>query len=110
MKIKVKGRAVEADVADDLVKRAVGLSLSEKKNMLFPMPFERKWSMWMFAVRYPIKIIFINSEKRVVDVQKGVPITTDPRTWKIYIPREPCMYILETPFELKVKIGDRLSW
>jgi len=110
MKIKLKGSVIEADVADDLVKRAMGLSLCEKKNIFFPMPFERRWSLWMFAVRYPIKMIFINKDKKVIDIQRGIPISTNPKTWKIYIPKEPCTYILETPFDLKIKIGDKLSW
>ena len=110
MKIKLKNSTIEADVADDFIKRAVGLSLCEKKNMFFPMPFERKWSLWMFAVRYPIKMIFIDKEKKVVDIKKGVPITPNPKTWKVYIPKKACTYILETPFDLKIKIGDKLSW
>jgi uncharacterized membrane protein (UPF0127 family) len=110
MKIKLKGSIIEADVADDIIKRAMGLSLCEKKNMFFPMPFQRKWSLWMFAVRYPIKMIFIDKDKKVIDIKNGEPITTDPRTWKVYIPKEPCKYILETPFDLKVKINDVLKW
>lgn len=110
MKIKVKNATIEADVADDLIKRAIGLSLSEKKNMFFPMPYESKWSLWMFAVRYPIRMIFIDKNKSVVDIKNGVPITPDPKTWKVYTPKKPCLYILETPFDLKIKVGDKLDW
>ena len=110
MKIKLKDSVIEAEVADDLIKRAIGLSLSEKKNMFFPMSYESRWSLWMFAVRYPIKMVFIGKDKRVIDIKKGVPITPDPKTWKVYTPKEPCLYILETPFDLKIKIGDKLGW
>jgi uncharacterized membrane protein (UPF0127 family) len=110
MKIRLRNSVIEADVADDLVKRAIGLSLSEKKNMFFSMPYESRWSLWMFAVRYPIRMVFIGRDRKVVDIKKAVPITTDPKTWKVYTPKESCMYILETPFDLKINIGDRLSW
>ena len=110
MKIKLKSKTIQADVADDMIKRMMGLSLQEKKNMFFPMPYEDRWSLWMFAVRYPLFMIFIDKNKKVVDVQRGIPITTDPKTWKLYIPKEKCKYILETPFNLKVKIGDKLIW
>ena len=46
----------------------------------------------------------------MIDIKKGVPITPDPKTWKVYTPKEPCLYILETPFDLKIKIGDKLGW
>jgi uncharacterized membrane protein (UPF0127 family) len=110
MKIKIKNKAIEADIADDMIKRMMGLSLCEKKNMFFPMPFEDKWSLWMFAVRYPLTMIFIDKNRKVVDVHRGVPITPDPKTWKTYTPKTKCKYILETPFKIDVKVGDSLSW
>jgi uncharacterized membrane protein (UPF0127 family) len=110
MKIKIKNKVIEAEVADDFWKRAMGLSLSEKKNMFFPLPYEHKWSLWMFLVKYPLKMIFIDRNKTVIDIKEGKPITSDPKTWKTYSPRKSCKYILETPFEMKVKVGDKLSW
>lgn len=110
MKIRIKTRVIEAEVADNLFKRMMGLSFSRRKNMFFPMEFESRWSLWMFAVKYPLKMIFIDKKKRVVDIKNGMPITSDPETWKTYTPSEPCKYILETPFVLDVKVGDMLSW
>lgn len=110
MKIKIRNSVVKADVADNLYKRAMGLSMSEKKNMFFLMPYEDRWSLWMFLVSYPIKMIFINKDKMVVDIKEGKPITSDPKTWKTYVPKKSCRYILETPFDLKIKIGDKMSW
>ena len=104
MKIKLKNSKIEADVANNFWKRMVGLSLSRKKNMFFPLPYEDKWSLWMFAVRYPIKMIFINKNRIVIDIKEAEPLTLNPKTWKTYSPRETCKYILETPFNLKIKI------
>jgi uncharacterized membrane protein (UPF0127 family) len=110
MIIKVNGRTIEAEVADNFFKRMIGLSFSRRKNMFFLMEFEARWSLWMFAVEYPIKMIFIDKRKKVIDIKNGIPITNDPKTWKTYKPKEKCKYILETPFDLKVEIGDRLKW
>jgi uncharacterized membrane protein (UPF0127 family) len=110
MKIRLKNSTITADVADDMIKRVMGLSAGKKRNMFFPMPYDSRWSLWMFAVKYPLTMIFIDKSKRVIDVQRGVPITPDPKTWKTYTPNKPCRYILETPFRTKIKIGDRLSW
>ena len=110
MKIKIKDSTIEADVADDFWKRMIGLSFSKKKNMFFPLPYEDRWSLWMFGVRYPLKMIFIDKNKVVIDIKDGEPLTSDPKTWKTYSPRKSCKYILETPFNLKIKIGDSLDW
>jgi len=110
MKIKLKNSTIEADIADTFYKRLMGLSLSEKKNMFFLMPYEYKWSLWMFLVNYPIRMIFIDKNKIVIDIKEGKPITPNPDTWKTYSPSRPCKYILETPFDLKIRVGDKLNW
>jgi len=110
MKIKLKNSIIEAEVADNLWKRVIGLSFSKKKNMFFILPYDSKWSLWMFAVRYPIKMIFIDKNKIVVDIKEGEPLSSSPKTWRTYKPKKPCKYILETPFNLKIKIGDKLNW
>jgi uncharacterized membrane protein (UPF0127 family) len=110
MKIKLKKSVIEADIADSFWKRMFGLSFSIKKNMLFIMEHESRWSFWMFLVRYPIKIIFIDSDKKVFDIKEASPLSMNPETWKTYSPKSPCKYILETPFNLKIRIGDKLNW
>jgi len=110
MKIKLRNSIIEADVADNFWKRLIGLSFSERKNMFFPLPHEAKWSLWMFLVRYPIKMIFIDKNKTVIDIKEAEPLSFNPKSWKTYMPKKPCKYILETPFDLKIKIGDKLSW
>ncbi|NIO44033.1 MAG: hypothetical protein GTN36_00565 [Candidatus Aenigmarchaeota archaeon] len=110
MKIKLKNSTIEVEVADNFLKRAIGLSFSKKKNMFFYLPFESKWSLWMFAVRYPIKMIFMDKNKIVIDIKEGEPLSLNPKTWKTYKPKKPCKYILETPFNLKMKIGDKLNF
>jgi len=110
MKIKLKNKIIKVEVADNFWKKLFGLSFFKRKNMFFPLPYEDRWSLWMFAVRYPIKMIFIDKNKKVIDIKNGEPITFNPKTWRTYKPRKPCKYILETPFNLKVKIGDKLNF
>jgi len=110
IRIRIGGKEIKAEIADNFWKRLIGLSFSKKKNLLFIMPYESKWCFWMFLVRYPIKIIFIDKNKKVVDIKIGKPIALNPKTWRIYVPRKKCKYVLETPFKLKVKIGDKLRW
>jgi uncharacterized membrane protein (UPF0127 family) len=110
MKIKLKNSVIEADFANSFWKRLIGLSFSKKRNMLFLMSYESKWSFWMFGVRYPLKMIFIDSNKKVIDIKEAEPLSLNLKTWKTYSPREPCKYVLETPSDLKIKIDDKLDW
>jgi uncharacterized membrane protein (UPF0127 family) len=110
MKIKLKNSAIEVDLANTFWKRMIGLSLSKKKNMFFTLPYEARWSLWMFLVRYPLKMIFIDVDKVVIDIKEAEPLSLNPRTWKTYFPIKPCKYVLETPFDLKVKVGDKIDW
>ncbi|MEM5879649.1 MAG: DUF192 domain-containing protein [Candidatus Aenigmatarchaeota archaeon] len=110
MEIRLKNSTIEADVADSFLKQLLGLSFSKKKNMLFIMPYEKRWSFWMFLVRYPLKFIFLDSSKKVVDIKEGKPISLGLKTWKTYKSKEACKYVLETPFSLKIKVGDKLKW
>jgi uncharacterized membrane protein (UPF0127 family) len=110
MKIKLRNRAVEASVAGSFFAKMIGLSFSKKRNMLFTMDEERRWSFWMFGVMYPLKIIFLDASKRVVDIKEARPLSLDPRTWRTYVPKKPSKYIFETPFDLKIRIDDKMDW
>jgi len=110
MKIRIRNSEIEADLADNFWKRMIGLSLSRKKNMFFPLPYEARWSLWMFLVNYHLKMVFIDKDKIVIDIKEAEPLSLNPKTWKTYLPGKPCKYILETPFDLKIKVGDKLNW
>lgn len=105
------GESIEADYANTHLKRISGLSgCKEKKNMLFKFPFSFQWSFWMPNMYYSLKMVYINKNKEVVDIKDAVPFTKDFKTWKSYRPRKNCKYVLETPFEHAIKIGDRLQF
>jgi uncharacterized membrane protein (UPF0127 family) len=110
MKLKIRNKTIEAEVADNSITHFFGLSFSKKKNLLFKMHYEKRWRLWMFGVKFPLKMIFMNKDKVVVDIKNAVPITLDLKTWKIYRPKKPCKYILETPHNLDVKIGDKINF
>lgn len=105
--------SIECEDARTPWKQAVGLSFSKRRrNMLFLFPFERIWEFWMLGMFYPIKMIFIDSKKRVIDIQEAEPLSLNPRTWKVYVPKRKCKYVLEVPAKSKHKFkkGDKLKW
>jgi uncharacterized membrane protein (UPF0127 family) len=110
MIIKFAKGSMKTEVADDFSKRFWGLCFGKKRNMLFSMDYDHEWPFWMFLVRYDLRIIFIDRNKRVVDIKDARPISLDPATWRTYTPKKPARYILETPFPCKIRMGDRLIW
>ncbi len=105
--------SIECEAAGTPWKQMVGLSFSRKRrNMLFLFPFERKWEFWMFGMFYPVKMIFIDGKKRIIDIQEAAPMNLNPKTWKIYVPKRKCKYVLETPLGSKYKFseGNKLKW
>lgn len=71
-------------------------SLPRNKGLLMVFGNERRTGIWMFGMRFPIDIVFIDSRKRVVDVKKGIkPFSVNPKTWRVFYPSKSAKYILE---------------
>jgi uncharacterized protein len=105
---------VRVEVADDLVEQAKGLmyrtTLGENRGMLFVWPDERERSFWMKNTLIPLSIAFIDSERRIIDIQDMKPLDDEPPS---YVSAEPAQYALEVNqgfFEKRsVKVGDRVE-
>lgn len=41
-------------------------------------------SIWMPFVKHNLDLVFLDAQRRVVGVQKAVPLTMNPATWRIY--------------------------
>jgi len=59
--------------------------------------------MWM--VLFPITAVWLDKDFHVVDMKLAKP-------WRVYIPSEPAMYVLEGSAEMmqRLSLGDRLAW
>lgn len=104
---------IGVEVAQSDVERARGLmgreGLSEGSGMLFIFDSETQHGFWMKDMNFPIDIIWIDSEFRVVDITGGaVPCVGEPCT--IYSPGAPARYVLEVSSGFAsvngVEIGD----
>ncbi|MCX6817235.1 MAG: DUF192 domain-containing protein [Candidatus Aenigmarchaeota archaeon] len=90
-------------------------SLAKNAGLLMKFPGETKPGIWMPFMRFPIDIIFISAEKKVVDMkEKVLPISRHPKTWRIYVPKAKCKWVIEVSAgrarETKTKIGDELRF
>lgn len=113
------GVTIRAELADTLPKRVKGLmfreSLPANHGMLFTFSEEQEWSFWMKNTRMSLDIIWIDKTKKIVHVERNVPICT--RTddgCPNYQPVSPALYVLElaagTAEALKLQRGVRLKF
>lgn len=76
---------------------ARGLSGREKlgarEGLLFIFPQEQRLAFWMREVKFPLDIIFINKDKRIVDLVTMQPCKADP--CPTYTSRVPSLYVVE---------------
>ncbi len=110
---RTKGTALgESEIADTFFSRLRGTMFKKKleRGLILKLPNTRSRSgsaIHMFFVRFPLDIIFADSDKKVVDM-----VTIDP--WKTYTPKKPAMYVIEmkkgTIEESSTEIGDELDF
>lgn len=102
----------ESDLADTFFSRLRGTMFKKKleKGLILKIPSARSRSgsaIHMFFVRFPLDIIFADSDKNVVDIVSIGP-------WKTYTPKKPAKYVIEmekgTIKSSKTEIGDKIDF
>lgn len=109
--VKIAGQNIKVDLANTLESRTKGLSgrqeLKENEGMLFVFDHEGLYPFWMKGMNFPIDIIWINKDLKVVYIKKDVSPLSYPET---YTSSENAKYILEVVagFSEKnnLKVGD----
>ncbi len=99
--VEVNGEKIFVEVADSEEEREKGLmfmeELCENCGILFIFEEERTHSLWMKNTLIPLDMIFINSNRKVVDVLHALPCSEEP--CRIYTTREKALYVLETNYQ-----------
>lgn len=110
VEVELDSQKFEAELADNLLSRARGLSFRSEGKMLFVFPRAGKPGIDMMFLSVPLQLIFLDEDKRAVDVRRAEPWTFDPRTWRLYRPSQPAKYLLESTEFLDVSGGERLDF
>lgn len=90
--------------------RSIGLMFSKKedKALVFEFPYERKVSLHMFFVFYPIDVVFLDGERKVVEVKENF------KPFAVYNPKRNAKYVIEMPAgsvkKFNVKINDKVEF
>lgn len=84
--------------------KAHGLMFSKKKNIIFAFKNERIVPLHMLFVFFPIDVLFLDKNKKVVDIKKNF------LPWTFYTPKNKAMYVVEleagTVIKSKTNISD----
>lgn len=113
--LKIGGVTLNIEVADTGSTREQGLSgrssLAENEGLFFIFQTEGYYGFWMKDMNFPIDMIWINKDKKIVYIESNVSPETYP---KVFEPTSPSLYVLETSAgfsaQNNVKIGDFVAF
>jgi uncharacterized membrane protein (UPF0127 family) len=118
MKVEFPGKDISelgVWVAQSPKELSQGLSvvdeLKEDQGMLFVFSYLDEHAFWMKDMKFPIDIIWLDSEKKIVSIKENA----DPKNFpESYQPTSPALYVLEVTdgFTKKhsLKEGYQLEW
>lgn len=116
--IRVGNTQVVVEVANTDRTRSLGLSnrpfLPEGSGMLFIFDTPAVYEFWMKDMNFPIDIIWIGEDKRIVAIDKNVsPDTYSAVDTVLFAPPSEVLYVLEVPAGFSEKaafaLGDEVS-
>ena len=95
--ISINGKKLKVKIATSSQDKMRGLccrdSLPDDQGMLFVYDEPGLYGFWMKNTRIPLDMFWIDSDKRIVHIQKNVQPDSYPKS---YVSKEPAQYVLET--------------
>lgn len=109
--VTLGGMKIKAEVALSPKDQEKGLSgrngLKEDEGMLFVFNDPGKYDFWMKDMKFPIDIIWISEDKKIIDITKNILPESYPAVFK---PASSARYVLEVNAGFsdtsEIKIGD----
>jgi uncharacterized protein len=103
-------------VAKTLDEREKGLSntptLREDQALLFVFGVDGKWTIWMKDMNYPIDIVWLDKDKKVVHIVKNAPPESYPD--ETFVSKDDARYVIEflagTADKKSIKIGEKADF
>jgi len=108
--IEIKGKVINAEIADNDIERAKGLSdrdyLAPDSGMLFIFPNTDRHRFWMKDTKIPLDIIWINDNK-IVEIATLQP--QNENDIPSYTPKNKANYVLEINANSGFNLGDMVQ-
>ena len=99
VQVRIDGKIYKALVADSFIKRAIGLmfrkSIDGDMCMLFVSNRERRESLTMQNMLFPIDVLWLDRDLKIVDMAEGLPPDKSLFPFKTYSPKDKARYVLE---------------
>ena len=89
---------------------AIRDSLNENEGMLFIFETPQKYSFWMKDMKFPIDVIWINQDGKIVHIEKNLPPCVFLLPCPSYAPKDDSLYVLEVVSnftnKFNINVGD----
>ncbi len=116
--VKIKNLIIPVDLAITPDQQAKGLSikniLNESQGMLFPFHNPGDYSFWMKDMKFPLDILWINSDNKIVHIEKNLQPCVFFLLCPSYSPHSISKYVLEVNSNYTTKnnitVGDIVSF
>lgn len=113
--IRTPKMLVRAEVADEESERIIGLSgrngLSAGRAILFIFDKSDTHGIWMKGMKFPIDIVWLDSNKKVIEIKFNVQPSSYP---KVFGSKDKSLFVIELSggqaLKLGIKVGQILSW
>ena len=99
----------KANLCKNIFCKAFGFMFRFKKPdkaLVFVFSSERRADLHMLFVFFPIDVLFLNKDKRIVDVKKGF------KPFSYYAPKLKAQFVVELPIGMlkNTAVGDEISF
>ena len=113
--VTIKNTKIFVEIADTDAARVRGLSgrdaLAEDHGLLFVFQEETQADFWMKDMKFPIDIIWIDAQKKIIHIEHSLSPATYPKTFS---PEALSLYVLEVPAGFAkshdILVGDSLTF
>jgi len=113
--VKIAGKILKVDLVLTQKTQEKGLSgrekLKEDEGMLFVFDYMGQYSFWMKDMNFPIDIIWISDDFKVVYIKKNATPESYPET---FTPEQNAKYVLEVLAQFSeknnLKVGDKVEF
>lgn len=100
--------ANDFDICKGIFKKATGLMFSKPRPLVFIFDQEKRISLHMLFVFWPIEVLFLDKDKKVIEIKENF------RPFSFYNSKNMAMYIIELPCGMikksRTEMGDKISF
>jgi len=89
-------------ICSSSISKIIGLMFSRKRTILLKFKQNQKISLHNFFVFFSLNLYFLDRRNKVIEIKKRfLPFT-------FYTSKKQAVSVVESPFDLKLKIGQRI--